>query len=102
MPDASLEFTTDDVEISDDGRVIINNPAFAKMLVTHVRKTVPDIGTTGIFDNCDCPKNASNAVRLSNVMATTKLRLDPVSAGIFDNCDCSGKLTAKTDAIRKR
>jgi hypothetical protein len=89
MSDKSLEFSTEDVVIAEDGRVIINNPEFAKRLISHVKAVAP--GRVGIFDNCDC-KKALSEVNLGRVLPATKFRLDPGVVGIFDNCDCKSRV----------
>ena len=75
--------------INEDGRVEINNLAFAKGLIEHVKKIEP--GTVGLFDNCNCSKNeAISRVALKNVgIPAMKLKLDPGVVGLFDNCNCS-------------
>lgn len=83
---SELEFKTDDVEIAEDGRVVIKNPAFAKALVAHVKTLSPE--TAAIFDNCDCKRGALSAVPLSKVIPSATLKLEPGTVGIFDNCDC--------------
>ncbi len=88
MGTESLTFNTEDVTIADDGRVIINDPAFAKRLIKHVKRVAP--GDVGIFDNCDCKGKQASAVRLSDVLPETSFRLDSGTVGIFDNCDCTG------------
>jgi len=90
MAGRSLEFTTDDVVIAEDGRVTINNSEFAKMLVSHIKKIAP--GNVGIFDNCDCKGKAISEIALGKVIPATTFRLDPGTVGIFDNCDCKGRI----------
>ncbi len=90
MSDKSLEFSAEDVVISEDGRVTINNPEFAKRLISHVKRVAP--GSVGIFDNCDCKRKALSEVYLSKVLPDTKFRLDPGVVGIFDNCDCKSRV----------
>lgn len=51
MTNETLEFSTHDVTINADGRVIINNPAFAKALINTLGKLDPNIAS-GILDNC--------------------------------------------------
>ncbi len=89
MSDNSLAFSTADVVIAEDGRVIITNPIFAKNLISHVKRLSPD--TVGFFDNCDCKKSTPTEVHLSKVLPAVTLRLDPGEAGIFDNCSCKGR-----------
>lgn len=98
MSNKSLEFSTEDVFVGEDGRVTIKNPEFTKMLVDHVKKVAP--GTAGIFDNCDCKSNVLKEVQLSRVLPATKMRLDPGIVGIFDNCDCKGRVLASEEIIR--
>ncbi len=93
-----LEFSTKDIVIAEDGRVIISNPEFAKRLVDHVKKVAPD--TVGIFDNCNCKGNALSEIQLSKVLPATRLRLDPGVVGIFDNCDCKGRVLGR-ETIRQ-
>lgn len=89
MTDQSLEFSTEDVVIAEDGRVTINNPEFSKRLIKEVKRMTP--GTAGIFDNCDCKKTGLREIELGKVLPATKFRLDPGVVGIFDNCDCKPK-----------
>ena len=90
MSEIALEFKTEDVVIAEDGRVIINNKAFARSLVEYVKVVAP--GTVGFFDNCDCKGKAISEVSLSEVMPVTTLKIDPGIVGIFDNCDCKSRL----------
>ncbi|MBE0641419.1 MAG: hypothetical protein IH599_05240 [Bacteroidales bacterium] len=90
MPD-KINFAIKDVTISEDGRVIIANRAFAQELLKRLKK---DPGSVGIFDNCSCQKDDALAM-------LTKVRdMGPGRVGIFDNCDCKGKLTYDVRRIR--
>jgi len=85
---STLEFSTDDLVINEDGRVEINNSAFAKGLIDHVKGLDP--GTVGLFDNCNCSKDkVISRVALKGVVPALKLKLDPGTVGLFDNCNCS-------------
>lgn len=98
MADLKLEFNTDDVTIAADGKVIINNPVFAKNLVEQIKTLAPD--KVGIFDNCDCKKQPSREIRLRDVIAATSFKFDPGLVGIFDNCSCKGKDVITEDIHR--
>jgi hypothetical protein len=83
-----LEFSTDDLVINEDGKVEINNPAFAKSLIDHIKKVDP--GTVALFDNCNCSKGkALSRVALKGAMPAAALKIDPGTVGLFDNCNCS-------------
>ncbi|MES9869817.1 MAG: hypothetical protein ABW153_13770 [Sedimenticola sp.] len=83
----NLEFSTDDLVITADGKVEIDNPALAKDLIEHVKKLGPE--TAGIFDNCNCSSSELlSRVALKGVVPMERLRLDPGRVGIFDNCNC--------------
>ena len=90
MSDKTLAFSTDDVVITEDGRVTINNPEFAKRLVAHAKMVSP--AAAGIFDNCDCKKGAVSEVALGKVLPATTLKVDAGRSGIFDNCDCKSRM----------
>ena len=98
MSDKSLEFSTEDVVIAEDGRVTINNPEFAKRLVDHVKRVAP--GSVGIFDNCDCKSRAPSEINLGKVLPATNFRLDPGVVGIFDNCDCKSRVLSGEEIRR--
>lgn len=99
MSDKSLEFSSEDVVIAEDGRVTIHNPEFAKRLLDHVKRVAP--GTAGIFDNCDCKSRGINEANLGRVLPAAKFRLDPGVVGIFDNCDCKKSRELGSEVIRR-
>ncbi|MES9873145.1 MAG: hypothetical protein ABW146_08540 [Candidatus Sedimenticola sp. 6PFRAG7] len=82
-----LEFSTDDLVITADGKVEIDNPNFAKGLIEHVKEIDP--GKVGLFDNCNCSKKELlSRVALKGAIPAERLRIDPGRVGIFDNCNC--------------
>jgi archaellum component FlaG (FlaF/FlaG flagellin family) len=85
-----LNFTTDDLSVTADGKVVISNPAVTRALVNSIRTLDP--GSAGIFDNCDCSgRKKVSEVSLAGKMRAAPLALDlPIEQGIFDNCNCSG------------
>ncbi|MEF2074097.1 hypothetical protein [Consotaella aegiceratis] len=96
MAGKMVSFSTSDLTISEDGRVMINNPEIAKALIQHAKSVSPQ--EAGIFDNCSCGKTeAMRAVELSRVLpkadislsiGSPGIRLAGPETGIFDNCSC--------------
>lgn len=102
MKDIALSFSTDDITIAEDGRIIITNPDVAKQLVQQLKEAVPDVQKAGFFDNCNCQiGHAAKVVEVSRaipsqpvqmVLSGEQPRLMAMRASsIFDNCNCTIK-----------
>jgi hypothetical protein len=90
MADKKLDFSTDDLTFTPDGRVIIDNASVAKSLMERIRSIDP--AASAIFDNCSCTRSdALSEVSLVGKLKSQKLSLGmKASSGIFDNCSCTG------------
>ena len=87
MDKKTVNLTTDDISVTEDGRIVISNVELTKNFIETLKA---DPGTAGIFDNCDCTRGKMREVSLAGKMKPRALTVDLGAAeAIFDNCSCS-------------